>query len=89
MHNKKKTNKVQTWQYIPKIKLTHERRINQYMNLQSFIRSIETQEYMRKHNRGGVLTKKMHSNQMKLDLQAWTDAIFFDQRGRPASHNCV
>ena len=45
------------------------------MNLQTFIRSIETQEYMRKHNRGGVLTEKMRSNQMKLDLQAWADAV--------------
>jgi len=45
------------------------------MNLQPFIRSIETQEYMRKHNRGGVLTEKMRSNQMKLDLQAWADAV--------------
>jgi len=72
---KEETNKVGTWKYIQKVKLSQESRINQYMNLQTFIRSIETQEYMRKHNRGGVLTEKMHSNQMKLDLQAWADAV--------------
>ena len=66
---KEETNKVGTWKYIQKVKLSHESRINQYMNLQTFIRSIETQEYTTKHNRAGVLKEKMRTNQMKLDLQ--------------------